>query len=456
MEITRMQQLHRITRVSALALGIAGALSFGQVHASGFQLKENSVKALGSAFAGAGVKTGDASVVVNNPATMTQFEGTTVQLDATAIDLNYEYRGTGTDLLGRPLTGGDGGNAGDFTPIPAFSLVHKFDNGAAVGAMVSAPFGLATKYDADWQGRYSAVDSDVQVVELALTGALDIVPDRLSVGLGLTFSQADVTLSKAVDFGSILFGGLPPEARPFAPPFALPQGSDGFAEIQGDDTGMGWIAGVNFRPTDKLSIGINHRSEVKYELRGDVDWTVPGAAQVALDGAGYGPLFDDGGAGARLTTPAMTTVDVNYQFTDRFSMAATYAETSWESLQEVRIDFDGPDPDSVEPFEWSETRFASIGAEYMLNDAWTLRAGYAYDETPTTYQHRTPRLPDEDRQWYSLGATWNFSDSLEFSFAYTHLKPDTPHIDIDGGTYRLFGEFEGDADLYGISAQYKF
>lgn len=34
-----MQHAH-ITRLSALALGIAGALAFGQADASGFQLKE--------------------------------------------------------------------------------------------------------------------------------------------------------------------------------------------------------------------------------------------------------------------------------------------------------------------------------------------------------------------------------------------------------------------------------
>ena len=98
-----MQHAHRLTRLSALALGIAGALAFGQVQASGFQLKENSVKSMGSAFAGSGVKTGDTSVVVNNPATMTQFEGTTVQADVTVIDLNYEFQGSGTDALGQPL-----------------------------------------------------------------------------------------------------------------------------------------------------------------------------------------------------------------------------------------------------------------------------------------------------------------------------------------------------------------
>ena len=40
--------------------------------------------------------------------------------------------------------------------------VHKFDNGTAIGAMVSAPFGLKTEYDRDWVGRYYAATSDVQ------------------------------------------------------------------------------------------------------------------------------------------------------------------------------------------------------------------------------------------------------------------------------------------------------
>ena len=53
-----MQQ-HRHTRLTALTFGIAGALTLGQVQASGFQIKENSVKSMGSAFAGAGVREDD-------------------------------------------------------------------------------------------------------------------------------------------------------------------------------------------------------------------------------------------------------------------------------------------------------------------------------------------------------------------------------------------------------------
>ena len=55
-----------------------------------------------------------------------------MQSDITAIDLSYEYQGTGTDALGQPLTGGNGGDAGDLSAVPAMSVVHKFDNGVAL------------------------------------------------------------------------------------------------------------------------------------------------------------------------------------------------------------------------------------------------------------------------------------------------------------------------------------
>lgn len=449
-----MHHVHSITRFSALALGIAGVFALGQANASGFQLKENSVKAMGSAYSGTASNEGDTSVVVNNPALMTSFEGTTVQADATVIDLSYEFKGGGYDLGGQPLTGDNGGNAGGVTPIPSMSLVHKFDNGLALGAMVNAPFGLKTEYNDDWVGRYYAHTSDVKVVDLTLSAAIDLVPDRFSVGAGLIYSRADVNLSKSIDFGTILYGAGVPL------PFARPQGADGFADVQGDDTGIGWVLGFNLRPTDNLSIGLSHRSEIDYELRGTVDWTVPANARATFDAVGRGALFQDGGAGAKLTTPGTTTVSIAYDFTDRVKAMATYSETGWESLREVRVDFDGPDPDSVEAFDWDTTRFMSLGGEFKLNPAWTLRAGYAVDETPTTFATRTPRLPDEDRKWYTLGATWQVNEALDVNFAYARIEPDSPQIGLitppQEGGQRLFGEFEGGANLYGISAQYRF
>lgn len=454
-----MQQ-HRFTRLTALAFGIAGALTLGQVHASGFQLKENSVKGMGAAFAGAGVNKTDASVVVNNPATMARFEGTTFQIDATAIDLSYEFKGTGTDVLGRPLTGGNGGDAGDLAVVPAMSAIHKLDNGLAFGAMISAPFGLKTEYDDNWVGRYFAHTSDVQIVDLTLAAALDVVPDKLSIGAGIIYSRADVTLSKSVDFGTLLFSN--PATRCLNPatcalPFARPQAADGFAEIQGDDTGFGWTVGANFQPTDKFVIGLSYRSEIDYTLSGTADWTVPAtAAAVFGSSPATSALFKDGPATAKLTTPSILSVDIRYDINDRFAVMASWTETGWESLREVRVDFGNPDPDSVEPFNWKDSEFMSLGGEYKLNDTWTLRAGIAYDETPTHIETRTPRLPDDDRTWYSIGATWQATEAMEVNFGYTRIEPDAPRIDITSGGSTLVGPFDGAANLYGVSAQYKF
>ncbi|MGO3127640.1 MAG: OmpP1/FadL family transporter [Luteimonas sp.] len=443
----------RFMQSTVLAVGIAAALAFaGQANAAGFQLKENSVKSQGTSFAGTAAKTGDSSVVTNNPAMMTQFDGTTVQLDLTVIDLNYEFQGSGTDPLGRPLSGSNGGNAGDVTPIPAFSVVHKLDNGVALGAMVSAPFGLKTEYDAGWVGRYAAQTSEVEIIDFTLSGAVDIT-DRFSVGLGVIASRADVTLSKAVDFGSLLFAN--PQTRPL--PFALPQAADGLANVQGDDNGFGYILGANLRPTDNLSIGVSYRSEIDYELSGTVDWTVPGNVQAVLgSNPATSPLFQNGTVAADLTTPSILNIGAAWQVTDALMLSATYAETNWSSLREVRIQFDNPDPDSVEPFEWKDSYFAALGAEYKLSDSWKLRGGVAYDETPTSLEHRTPRLPDANRIFYSVGATWTMSDAFDLNFAYTRIEPRDPKIDTTSGGSRVAGDFDGNANLFGVSAQYRF
>lgn len=470
-----MHTQNRYIQMSALALGIAGALAFGQAHASGFQLKENSVKAMGRAFAGSGVAKGDASVVVNNPATMTQFEGTTIQADVTVIDLNAEFNGSGYAGVGlgpltAPLSGGEGGDIGEPTPVPAMSFIHKFDNGLTVGAMVSAPFGLKTEYDKNWRGRYSSTMSEVKTVDLTVSMAYEIVPDRFSVGAGIIYERGEATLENAIDFGTL---GLAASLPGFTP-----QGADGSVSVHGDDTGFGYIFGVNFRPTDTLSLGLSHRSEIDHDLQGTANFTVPtsfAGAQPGLAALAANPLapltpaqraqlavlgngFRDTGVTAPLTTPSVTTFSVAWQFNDDLALMADYSETDWHSVQAVTIDFDNPfQPTSSEEFDWTDTRFWSIGADYKLSDKFTIRGGYAYDETPSTFRTRTTRLPDEDRRWYSIGLTWNMSDNVEINASYTRIQPDTPKIGLSDTTrHILFGEYSSDVNLFGVSGQYRF
>lgn len=444
-------------RITALALGIAGALTLGQAHASGFQIKENSTKALGRAFAGSGAAAGDVSVVSNNPAAMSTFKQSAVQADVAVIDLSADFTGGGRTAVGTPLNGGNGGDPGDATPVPSLAAIFPVgDTGMTLGAQVSAPFGLKTEYDRNWVGRYNAVKSDVKTVDLTLAASFDFNSD-VSIGLGLIYQRAEATLSNAIDFGTALCASPNPAAcfNP-ASPFR-PQANDGFVEVKGDDTGIGWVIGMHIHPNERTAIGFSHRSEIDHDLEGNADFTVPANVAAALAFARPGQ-FVDTTAMAPLTTPAVDTISVSFGITDNFKILGDISRTQWSSLDNVTIYFDSNQAPSVEGFEWKDTMFWSLGAEWDINDKFALRAGYAEDQSPTKIETRTPRLPDADRQWASVGLTWKASEAFEVSAAYTRIFVDDPKIgDIHSSSAStLTGSYDADVNIFGLSAQYKF
>jgi len=77
--------------LAALPLALVAALSGQTAHASGFQLKENSAEGLGRSFAGSAAAPGDCSVVVNNPAAMSESKTGCLQGDVTAIQFSAKF-----------------------------------------------------------------------------------------------------------------------------------------------------------------------------------------------------------------------------------------------------------------------------------------------------------------------------------------------------------------------------
>ena len=448
----------RSFRASALALAVLGALVAGQAGASGFQLREQSVKNLGKSNAGSLVGK-DASNVSLNPAAMTNLDKNTFQADITVIDLTAEFTGSGR-VLGSPaapLSGGNGGDPGDPTVVPNMAAVfplHGALEGMTIGASVGAPFGLKTEYEPGWVGRYRALTSDVKVVDLTLSVAFKAT-DGVSIGAGLIYERADVTLSKAIDFGTAICASSNP-ANCFNPVYPFkPQQMDGAFEVKGDGTSIGYVIGGQIAPNDKLTIGFSHRSEIKHDLEGTLDFqNVP--ALLAND-----PRFQDGDGGARLVTPSITTLSIKYGFTDQFRVLADYQSTNWSSLRDVTIKRDNGTVVGSEPFDWKDTDFVSIGAEFDISDSFTIRGGVAQDESPTNDKHRTPRLPDNDRMLYSIGATWNMSENISIDAAFQRITIDSPTINLpvdaaSGNTSTLVGEYDGHANLFGVSMQYRF
>ena len=198
-----MHTASTLARVTALAVGIAGVLAVGHVHAAAFQLKENSAKGLGRAFAGSGSAEGDASIIAVNPAGMRQLEGTQVQGDLSAISFSAKFKGTGRKPTGQPQTGGDGGDAGMIAPVPAAYFHMPIGEQAHFGVSLTAPFGFKTEYDNGWVGRYSGLKTDLKAIDLGFAASYDVNP-YVSFGASVFVEHLTIELSNNIDFGTAL------------------------------------------------------------------------------------------------------------------------------------------------------------------------------------------------------------------------------------------------------------
>src|SRR5579859_966881 len=160
MSFRELSRAGRPLALAALSLAIIGSLAAPQrAHASAFQLHEDSAAAMGRAYAGSATAGGDVSVVANNPAAMSDLKGTYFQADVTAINFGTTFSGSAHDALGRPIGGGNGGDAGTTLPVPAFFFATQLGDKWHVGAGFTVPFGFQTEYNQNWMGRYNAIKS---------------------------------------------------------------------------------------------------------------------------------------------------------------------------------------------------------------------------------------------------------------------------------------------------------
>jgi long-chain fatty acid transport protein len=433
-----------------LSLAIAGVLAAGfasSASASAFQLKENSVKALGRAFAGSAAAPDDAAVVVNNPAAMSEVDRAIFQADVTGVQFSTEFSGRGTDAAGRPLTGGDGGNGGVTKPIPALYYITPVGDSWRLGFAVSAPFGFETDYDQGWAGRYSAYKSMFQSVDLTASASYRI-SDNFSVGASVVAQRTKAELTQAIDFGAVLAGAGAP---------VLPQSLDGQGRVDGDDWGWGWGIGLLWKPTEADRIGLNFHSQVVHSLSGSGSFQVP-AAVTAINPALGNAVFVTTPGTAAFTTPANASASWWHSVNDRLSFGADVGYTRWSTFKNLVVDYANPaQPNTVEAFNWEDTWFGSLGMEYRFNPTWVLRGGFAVDGSPTQLETRTPRVPDGTRRWVTVGLGYTPSENTSFDFGYGHIFVNDAHVDTTTATRnRLTGVYDSSGNLLGASAQFRF
>lgn len=447
-------------------LALAGVLLIGiapnLTQAAGFALIEVNARGQGNAYAGATAHTVDASTIFFNPAGMMLLQEDHLVLASHLIMPQSDFSNDGSSaaaVLGStPLTG-DEDDGGFNAFVPNLYWVKSLQNDMKFGLGVNTPFGLATKYDDDWVGRYHGVVSDLKTINFNPSIGYRL-NDKISFGGGLDVMLADVELSSAIDFGAICVASFNPATC--AGLGSLPQQDDGFVEFEADnfdDLALGFNFGLMFEISKQTKLGVSYRSEIDIEVDGEADFTVPASSSFVF----ANNVFIDSGVSAEVALPASFSVSVAHQV-NKITYLADITWTGWSSFEELRIEYDNEDqPDSVTTEDWDDSMRYSLGIDYQYSDKMILRTGIAYDETPVpSAERRTPRLPGTDRTWLSFGISYIYSQELSFDIGYSHLFIDDAEIDnefessIPTLAATLKGEYEASVDILSAQLNWKY
>ncbi|MBU0622365.1 MAG: outer membrane protein transport protein [Gammaproteobacteria bacterium] len=432
-------------RKSMIGCSVACALQLmsGNASASAFALIEQS-SGLGNSFAGGAAAAEDATTIFFNPAGMTKLKGDQVTVAASFIDFSAKFSDTGSTGAALQTAGGNGGDAGALAVVPNTYIVAEIEPVLRFGLGINAPFGLMTEYDPDWIGRFQAIDSKIQTININPSLSYEM-NDIVSLGIGLNYQHITGELTSAVNYSAAAYdaGGAGLLTAIGGP------GVEGVSTIKGSDSAWGYNLGVLFQVAPETRWGLSYRSKIKYTLNGTITFADVPAALTAS------PLLANGDVTLPITMPDSLSISVFHQMGNGWDIMADATRTGWSVLQEMKIDRSNGSNVLTVQEKWKDTWRVAAGASYHYNEQWLARMGVAYDQTPVPDAYRTARIPDNDRTWISVGGQYKVSQAGTLDFGYAHLfVKDASIADMQAaaGKGDLVGTYKGSVNI--VSVQY--
>jgi long-chain fatty acid transport protein len=437
-------------------LAIAALCGFGFVVAAapalagGFSVREQSTTFLGSAFAGSAAG-GDISGMFWNSAVTGITSGCSTSSNYAAIlgqsDLTAS---SGLFVTGAPpIAPGlspTSADVGSDSVVPASYLACQLSDKLFVGLALNSQFGLLTKPDdLGWAGSPIAVTSKVFSANLNPTVAYRLSPS-LTVGVGLQLEYLKIRLRHGA-FNSI--------AGPLS----------GARRYEADDWGVGATAGILWQPMPGTSVGLGFRSAVGLDVSGTFrrGASLPATAAVTAE------------AEAGLTLPEQVTLSIRQVVAPAWTLLGSVEWTNWSRLGDVAATGGGCGPTGVCEvlnLNYRDGWLFAVGAEYAYNPLLTLRGGVAYEISPIRDSTRDILVPDSNRVFVSLGASYRYSEQITIDLAYSHVffedgafcvasqsaNAGSSHCtgSTPPGAILLRGDAEVSVDILAVGLRYRF
>lgn len=357
-------------------VGLTGLVLAAQARAGGFQLMEQNASHLGTAYAGASTTADNASTIYYNPAGLSYLPGANLSVGGAVISTHARYNDSGAT---------SGGDAGVTALVPNAYFALGVTPKLSLGMGISSPFGLSTRYDGGWVGQDHGLKTSIRTVNFNPTAAYRLT-DQWSLGFGLNYQ----TIKASMDNNN--FGGA------------------AYSKLSGTAASWGWNVGVMYDLSPSMRLGLSYRSAIKHRLEGETNTGTPVMADLKL--------------------PSTLTYGVYQQLSDRWEAMADVSRIQWSTVQSFDV-FNrntGARVGLSDPYGYRNTWRVSWGAMYKYTERTKLKFGLAFDQTPTNDRDRSPRLPDANRVWFSLGVQYRPSKAITLDAGYTYVYIKDPQI----------------------------
>ena len=423
---------NKIFNRSLLAMSCGAALMAinPSLQASGFAVPELNVTGL--ALSNALVANPEVqAAIAYNPAAMSFHEGNSLSLGVMLVQ---------PDLSVDTGSGSIDSNANDTVAIPAITGHVTLSEDWAIGIAVNAPFGLETEW-ADGTFAYQPADpngyplgesiptkSNLEIVALSPSVSYR-VSENVSIAAGM-----DVYDMREVIFDSVGNAGTP--------------GANPAIKLKGDGRGVGLNLGLMIRQGN-WTFGGSYHSEAHVPVEGTIE-SPSGNANVNAD----------------LDLPSRLQLGVRHQTTEKLGIEFDYTRTGWSSFDQLVIDESQYGINLLTSTNnWDDANAYRLGATYDISPATQLRVGYTFDETPQSDEYFSPRIPDADRQLFSLGIGHTLSNGWTIDAGYMYVQFDDRTLNSTrapvageetNGTSAVNGTYESSVHLLGLGVTKSF
>ncbi|KAB2524658.1 transporter [Pseudomonas sp. GXM4] len=377
---------------------VAGGLLFAslQAEAGGIMIYEAGHEGTGLANAGSAVMASDPSILMTNPAGISQLAGTQINFNAQLILGDVSFSRDNANTFG----GNEGGNALKYLPGSSFFISHQLDERSSIGFGMYGNFGLALDYDDDWAGRYFAQESAIIGVSFQPTYAYKITDD-LSVGLGPRFMLGYFRTEVAVNNNVLGLGNA----------------EDGQLRYKDTDWGTGANVGVLYNLNERTKLGLAWTSKIKlkFEDKPELKKITNPLLRLALNRLDADQLNVD------MNVPQTVTTSVSYQLDPQWTLLGSLGWQDWSDFGKVGVEVDtglGSTSRTAQR-QYKDTWHASIGAQHQINPKLRWNVGLGYDSSAVDDKDRTVDNPMNEAWRLATGVSYALQDDVDVHMSYT-------------------------------------